>query len=69
MNQPIPPRLLVDVSPKTFGWLGFILFTLAIFLVAITGAIYNWGAMLIGIAIFICGGFSGRCIQKQLSKN
>lgn len=69
MNRPIPPRLLVDVSPKTFGWLGLILFTLAIFLVATMNAVYDWGAMLFGIAIFICGGFGGRCIQKQLSKN
>jgi len=61
--------IIVDApSPKTFGKLGFILFFIAILLVVSLSILYDWQSMLIGITIFICGGFSGRCFQKRLTK-
>jgi len=67
-NKTIPRAVLVDVSPKTFGVVGFILFFIAVMLVVLLSALYGYLPMFIGIGIFICGGFSGRCIQKQLDK-
>lgn len=68
MEKLLKPRYKVELDISTFGIIGFILFTIAVLLVWILNVLYGVSPMLIGIAIYICGGFSGRCVQKRLSK-
>lgn len=64
----LKPRHKLEINISAFGVIGFILFTIAFLLVWILNVLYGVPPMLIGIAIYICGGFSGRCVQKQLAK-
>jgi len=56
-------------TPHSFGMYGFLLFVLGVILVLSLNHFFDWSAMIVGVIIYICGGFSGRAFEKRNKEN